>query len=220
MWFLCNDVGSSDHRSFDRTLRQTFKLLSNFFRWPQVFKSRLVLNRLGHESVVFGYSENTTPRDASTRLDMKAAEMRAKKTLKERQKVLGALPAVSARRLMQTPLQFYRFQLKPRIEVTAVVYAATGETCHSALDLSDAREIAQAIWAAINETRRIALCWKGERMTALFARDAQINASLLPPGAVRRNPTPPCAKSREEMGKFVPQSAIDFFGMRKQPRVQ
>ena len=79
----------------------------------------------------------------------------------------------------------YRAQPKPRIEFAAVVCAATFETCHHSFDLAHAREMTQAIRAAINETRRITLCWKGQCMTALFTYDSQIDAGLLPPGAVR-----------------------------------
>ena len=56
-------------------------------------------------------------------------------------------------------------------------------------------------------------------MTALFVGDSQIAASLLPLRAVRCN-SPTCPKLREDMGKFVPQRAIDLRGMLNQPRVQ
>ena len=91
----------------------------------------------------------------------------------------------SARRLMQTPLHCQQLQPKTYIELAAVMRAATGETGDCAFDLAHAREIAPAIRATVNETRRITLRRKRQRMTALLACDSQIATSLLPLGPVR-----------------------------------
>jgi hypothetical protein len=56
-------------------------------------------------------------------------------------------------------------------------------------------------------------------MTALFIRDFQIAASLLPLGAVGWDAAPAGAKLSEKMGQFMAQSAIDFRRMLEQPRI-
>src|SRR6516225_8478441 len=114
----------------------------------------------------------------------------------------------------------YRAQPKPRVEFAAVVCAATSETCHHPFDLAHARKISVAIWTAINEARRITLCWKRQRMTALLASDSQVAASLLPVDPVRCNPSPACAKLGQDVSEFVTQRALDLLRMRNQLRVQ
>src|SRR5436190_16791788 len=94
------------------------------------------------------------------------------------------------RRLTQMPLHGQQLQTKTNIKFAAVMGAATGETCDCAPDLPYAREIVPAIRATVDETRRITLRWKRQRMTALFVRDSQIPTSLLPLRAVRRNLPP------------------------------
>ena len=76
-------------------------------------------------------------------------------------------------------------QPKTNIELAAIMRAATGETGDCAFDLAYAREIASAIRAPIDETRRITLGRKRQRMTALLVCDSQIATSLLPLGSVR-----------------------------------
>ena len=111
-------------------------------------------------------------------------------------------------------------QTKPRIKLAAVVRTATGQTGDCAFDLAYAREIALAIRATIDETRRMTLRRKRQRMTALLACDSQIVTSLLPLGSVRRNPSPTFfSKLREDMSKLVTQRAIDLRGMLNQPRI-
>src|SRR6266513_6321817 len=90
------------------------------------------------------------------------------------------------RRLTQMPLHGQQLQTKTNIEFAAVMGAATGETCDCAADLPYAREIAPAIQATVDETRRITLRRKRQRMTALLVCDSQIPTSLLPLRAVRR----------------------------------
>ena len=91
----------------------------------------------------------------------------------------------SARRLTQTPLHCQQLQPKTYIELAAVMRAATGQTGDCAFDLAYAREIAPAIRATVDETRRITLRRKRQRMTALLVCDSQIATSLLPLGSVR-----------------------------------
>ena len=105
------------------------------------------------------------------------------------------------------------------MELAAVMCAATGETGDGAFELAYAREIAPATRATVDETRRIPLRWKRQRMTTLLVCDSQIATSLLPLGSVRRNPPPACSKLRENMSKLVTQRAIDFFGVLNQPWV-
>ena len=51
----------------------------------------------------------------------------------------------------------HQLQSKTKIELAAVMRAATGETGDCALKLAYAREIAPAIRATIDETRRVTL---------------------------------------------------------------
>ena len=85
----------------------------------------------------------------------------------------------------ETPLGGQQLQPKTYIELAAVMRAATGQTSDCAFDLAYAREIAPAIRATVDETRRITLRRKRQRMTALLVRDSQIATSLLPLGSVR-----------------------------------
>lgn len=117
-------------------------------------------------------------------------------------------------------LHCQQLQSKTKVEFTAVVGAATGQTCDCGFDLAHAGEIAPAIWTTINETRGITFCRKGQRMASLFTRDSQISTGLLPLGPVLGNPPPPCTKLREKMRKLVSQCAIDLRGVRHQSRVQ
>src|SRR5712675_3482227 len=75
-------------------------------------------------------------------------------------------------------LHCQQLQPKTNIELAAVMRAATGETGDCAFDPAYAREIAPAIRAAVDETRRIMLCRKRQRMTALLVSDSQIATSL------------------------------------------
>jgi len=95
-----------------------------------------------------------------------------------------ALAAVIVRRLTK-PLGGQQLQPKTYIELAAAMRAATGQTSDCAFDLADAREIAPTIRATVNETPRITLRRKRQRMTALLVCDSQIAASLLPLGSVR-----------------------------------
>src|SRR5215208_1861279 len=79
----------------------------------------------------------------------------------------------------------YQLQPKTYIELAAAMRAATGETGHGAFDLAYARKITPAIRATVNETRRISLRRKRQRMTAPLVCDSQIATSLLPLGSVR-----------------------------------
>lgn len=83
------------------------------------------------------------------------------------------------------PLQCDQLQPKTKIELAAIVRAATGQTGDGPFDLAHAREISTAIQAAINETRRVAPCRKWQCMTAHLVSDSQIATSLLPLGSVR-----------------------------------
>ena len=86
----------------------------------------------------------------------------------------------------QTPAtRCQQFQPKTYIELAAVMRAATGQTSDCAFDLAYAREIAPAIRATVDETRRITLRRKRQCMTALLVCDSQIATSLLPLGSVR-----------------------------------
>src|SRR5262245_58854817 len=80
-----------------------------------------------------------------------------RKTQKARTKKCRGARGGEGRRLTQTPLHRQQLQPKTNIELAAVIGAATGETGVCAFDLAYAREIAPAIWATVNETRRITL---------------------------------------------------------------
>src|SRR6476660_3128217 len=108
----------------------------------------------------------------------------AKKTPRVRTKnCRGVMP--SARLLTQTRLHGQQFQPKTYIELPAVMRAATGQTSDCSFDFAYARESAPAIRATVDETSRITLRRKRQRMTALLVCDSQITASLLPLGSVR-----------------------------------
>src|SRR6266550_5329874 len=109
----------------------------------------------------------------------------ARKTQGARTKSYRGARRGERKRLTQTPLHCQQLQPKTTIELAAVMRTATGETGDCAFDLAYAREIAPAIRAAINEARRITLCRKRQRMTALLVSDSQIATSLLPLGSVR-----------------------------------
>ena len=111
--------------------------------------------------------------------------MCGQKNTTRRPRIVEALVRRERRRLTQTPLHCEQFQAKTNIELAAVMRAATGQTGDGAFDLAYAREIATAIRATVDETRRITLRWKRQRMTALLVRDSQIATSLLPLGSVR-----------------------------------
>ena len=97
-------------------------------------------------------------------------------------KAVGLANAPSPRRV---PLHRQQFQPKTVIELAAVLGAATGETGDCAFDHAYAREIAPAIRATVDETRRILLRRKRQRMAAPLACDSQIATSLLPLGSMR-----------------------------------
>src|ERR1043166_772386 len=89
--------------------------------------------------------------------------------------------------LSKTPLYFERSQPKARVELAAIMFAATGKTSDCAFDFSHAREIAAAVRTVVHKARRITLCRKWQGMTALLACDPQIPTRLLPLGAMRRD---------------------------------
>src|SRR5215475_14739967 len=97
-----------------------------------------------------------------------------RKTQKARTKRCRGARGGERRRLTQTPLHRQQPQPKTNIELAVVIGAATGETGDCASDLACAREIAPAIRATVDETRRITLRLKRQRMAALFACDSQI----------------------------------------------
>src|SRR5438552_17029216 len=121
------------------------------------------------------------------------------------------------------PLDGQQLQTKTNIKFAAVMGAATGETCDCAPDLPYAREIVPAIRATVDETRRITLRWKRQRMTALFVRDSQIPTSLLPLRAVRRNLPPMssvgiargCEQARAAACDQFPRDAQPVSGLAK-----
>ena len=58
-------------------------------------------------------------------------------------------------------------------------------------------------------------------MATLFASDRKIATSLLPFSSMRQNPSPAFfSKLREDVGKLVPQRAIDFVWKLGKPRIQ
>ena len=121
---------------------------------------------------------------------------------------------------IKRPLNSQQFQPETNIELAAGMRAATGKTCDCAFEFLYAGEIAPAIRATIDETRRITFRRKWQCMTTLFPGDSQIATSLLPFGSVGGNPPPFFfPKLREDMGEFVSQRAIDFPGMLDQTRV-
>jgi hypothetical protein len=92
---------------------------------------------------------------------------------------------MSADRRSQTAATGNQFQSKTNIELAVVMRAATDETRDCAFELAYAREIAPAIRATVDETRRVTLRGKWQSMAALLACDSQITTSLLPFRSVR-----------------------------------
>jgi hypothetical protein len=90
------------------------------------------------------------------------------------------------------------------------VRATAGQARNRTAYLPDARKFPSAIWAPVNETRRVSSCRKREIMTALFSFDSKIATRLLPLLAMREYPSPARTKLSQKMGHFMAESAIDF----------
>jgi hypothetical protein len=125
------------------------------------------------------------------------------------------------RRLTQTPLQSraYQPQSKARIKFSAVVRAATGETCNSASYPLYAMKMDLAIWTFVEVPP--SACARRERkiMTALLICNSQIVARCAPLVAMRQNSATTSSKLSENMRQFMAQCAIDFRRMFEQPRI-
>ena len=94
--------------------------------------------------------------------------------------------------------------------MATVVFATASETGDCSAHATDSRKFLATIRAAIDESSGISSRRKREIVTALLVGDFQIDTSLLPFNAVRRNLPTTSAKLGENMGQLVPQSSIDF----------
>jgi hypothetical protein len=88
--------------------------------------------------------------------------------------------------------------------------AATCQTSDRTFHPAHARKITPTIWASVEVFARALLYWERKIMTALFAGDSQVGASLPPFDAVGQNPPPAGAKLGENMSEFVAKRAIDL----------
>ena len=88
--------------------------------------------------------------------------------------------------------------------------ATTREASHGTTDAAHPRKFALAIVAAIKITADQFACRQWQFVTSAFACDAQISTSATPFSPVRKNPTATRAMLRQEMGKFMTQSAFDL----------
>jgi len=113
----------------------------------------------------------------------------------------------------------HKTQSKPRIKFATVVSVATSQARDRTFDPAHARKITLAVWASINETRRITFCPERKIMTALLTADPKIAASMLPLNAVRQNPPSPSAKLRENMCQLVSKRATDLDWMMNKQRI-
>jgi hypothetical protein len=113
----------------------------------------------------------------------------------------------------------YESQPKTRVEFSAVVRAATSETCNSASYPPHAMKITFAIWTFVQVPPNA--CARRERkiMTALLIGNSQIAARSAPLVAMRQNSATTSAKLSDNMRQFMTQSTIDFGRMFQQPRI-
>ena len=82
--------------------------------------------------------------------------------------------------------------------------STTGKTRDGAPHFAYARKLATAIWTKIDEATLAAVYRERKRMTARFAVDAEIAASLPPLRTVRQNSPPTGAKLGQQMRQFMP----------------
>jgi hypothetical protein len=97
--------------------------------------------------------------------------------------------------------------------------AATCQTCDRTFRPAHARKITPTIWASVEVFASALLYWKRKIMTALFAGDSQVGASLPPFDAVGQNPAPAGAKLGENVSEFVAKRAINLAWMMNKVRI-
>jgi hypothetical protein len=115
------------------------------------------------------------------------------------------------RSLTQRPLQLRReFQSKSRIEVAAVVFSATDETCDCATDAAHAWKLLFAVWTAINIANRVGFRRERQIVTTDFISDVEIAASVAPFDSVRGDSLSPDSKLRQQMRELVPKRALNL----------
>ena len=113
---------------------------------------------------------------------------------------------------------FHELQPKTRIKVSAIMHAATCQTCHRAFDSAHPRKIAVAIRARIKITPGTFADGKGKMVTTGFIADSEFATSVPPFLTVRRNPATPGTKFSKDMREFVAQRPIDLgFAVIAQP---
>ena len=120
----------------------------------------------------------------------------------------------------ETLTLLYQSQTEARIEYAAVMSTATCQAGDCAFDPVHTRKIALAIWTSVEIAASESFRRERKRMAALFASDTKIAARLLPFNPMRQDSATSSAKLRQQMRKLVPQCAIDFDRMLKQPRIQ
>ncbi len=114
----------------------------------------------------------------------------------------------------------HQHQPKVRVEFSAIMCTATGQTCNCTFNPTHARKIALAIWTPVKIAASTFADWEREIMTAPLIANPKIAASLPPLNTMGQNPAPARAKLGKDMGQFVAQRLIDFGWMLKQPRIQ
>jgi hypothetical protein len=94
--------------------------------------------------------------------------------------------------------------------VATVVFAAAGKTGDYAPHAADALKLLTTIRTTIDEPSGVSSRGKRKIVTALFVGHSQVHTSLLPLGAMWRNPPSTSTKLGENMRQLMPQGAIDF----------
>jgi hypothetical protein len=110
-------------------------------------------------------------------------------------------------------LFFHKTEPGCGIEFSTVEFSAAIQACHGPFDPPDPREFLAAPRTTIEETPGGLFDGKGQGVTARFVGNAEIAAGPAPFRTMGRNPAAPGAKLGQQMGKLVPQSAIEFGGV-------
>jgi hypothetical protein len=99
---------------------------------------------------------------------------------------------------------------KTSVELATVVRAATGKTGDGPPNPLHPRKRRPAMWAFIKKSPGPLADGKWQSVTTRFAIDAQIAASFVPFGPMRRNSASSCARLREQMRQFMAQGLFDL----------
>lgn len=107
------------------------------------------------------------------------------------------------------------------VVTAAVVGAAAGEARNAAAEGADAADVLLAGGATVKVPGADLAAREGKVVAALFIGEAEVDAGLLPFGAVGRDAAAACAVVRQEVGEFVAEGFVDFgVAEREELRVQ